>query len=98
MLSTTLPASSAHLLRDQVQAEVTSWIPEVWLLSALLAVGALWACSSAFRAVKAAINVMYETNDDRPVLAQLALSIVWSVATAALVLVAFALIQRRHPG
>jgi membrane protein len=93
VLSATLPASSAHLLRDQVQAEVTSRIPEVWLLSAMLAVGALWACSTAFRAVKAAMNVMYETNDDRPVLAQLALSIVWSVATAALVLVAFALIQ-----
>jgi membrane protein len=93
VLSATLPASSAHLLRDQLQAEVTSRMPEVWLLSALLAVGALWACSAAFRAVKAAMDVMYETNDDHPVLVQLALSIVWSMATAGLVLAAFALIQ-----
>ncbi|MBV8715356.1 MAG: YihY/virulence factor BrkB family protein, partial [Chloroflexi bacterium] len=93
VLSATLPASSAQLLRDQVQAEVTSRIPQVWLLSALLALGALWACSAFFRAVDAAMNVMYETRDDRPVLTQLALSLVWSVATAAIVLAAFALIQ-----
>jgi membrane protein len=93
VLSGTLPAASAQLLRDQVQAEVTSRIPEMWLLSALLALGALWACSAAFRAVKGAMNVMYDTSEDRPMLAQLALSMVWSVATAALVLVAFALVQ-----
>jgi len=93
VLSGTLPAASAQLLRDQVQAEVTSRIPQLWLLSALLAFGALWACSAGFRAVAGAMNVMYDTTDDRPALAQLALSMLWSLATAALVLVAFALVQ-----
>ena len=57
VLSGTLPAASAQLLRDQVQAEVTSRLPDMWALSALLALGALWACSAAFRAVNAAMNV-----------------------------------------
>jgi len=93
VLSGTLPAASAQLLGDQVQAEVTSRIPQLWLLSTLLDLGALWACSAGFRAVAGAMNVMYDTKDDRPMLARLALSMVWSVATAALVLVAFALVQ-----
>jgi membrane protein len=93
VVSATLPASSAHVLRDQVQAEVTSRIPDVWLLSVLLAAGALWACSAAFRAVAAAMNVIYETRDDRPLLAQLALSVVLSLATAVLFLVALVLVE-----
>lgn len=93
VLSATLPASSAHLLRDQVQPEVTSRVPDMWLFSLLLASGALWACSAAFRAVASAMNVMYETSDDRPVLARLAGSILLSLATAALMLVAFALVE-----
>src|SRR5438874_1583493 len=81
VLSALLPASSAQLLREQLQAEVTSRIPDLWLLSALLAVGALWACSAAFRAVAASINVMYETSDDRPLLVQIAFSMIISLAS-----------------
>jgi membrane protein len=93
VLSASLPSASAQLLRDQVQAEVTSRLPEMWLLNALLAAGSLWACSSAFRALAAAINVMYETSDDRPWWVQVAQSVGLSLATAVLFLGLFALVQ-----
>lgn len=93
VLSASLPTASAQLLRDQVQAEVASRLPELWLLNALLAAGSLWACASAFRAVATAINVMYETSDDRAWWIQLAQSIALSLATAVLFLGLFALVQ-----
>ena len=48
MFGTTLPASSARLLQDQIQAEVTSRVPDWWPLGVLLAAGSLWACSALF--------------------------------------------------
>jgi membrane protein len=93
VLSASLPAASAQIVRDQVQAEVASRLPDMWLLSGLLAVGALWASSAVFRAVAAAMNVMYEAREDRSLLAQLALSIGLSLASAVLVLVAFGVVQ-----
>jgi membrane protein len=60
-------------------------------MGGLLGVGALWASSAGFRAVGAALNVMYETTDDRSFLAQIASSLVLSLLSAVLLLAAFAL-------
>ena len=35
----------------------------------LLALGSLWACSAAFRALTTALNVMYDANDSRALVA-----------------------------
>jgi membrane protein len=93
LLSAPLPSSTGDLLRSQLQAEVTSRLPPQWLLGGLLGVGALWASSAGFRAVGAAMNVMYETPDDRPLFIQIASSLILSLLSAALLLAAFALAQ-----
>ncbi len=93
LLSAPLPAATGQLLHTQLQAEVTSRLPPQWLLSGLLGVGALWASSAGFRALGAAMNVMYETADDRPIVAQVLSSLVLSLLSAALLLAAFALAQ-----
>ena len=89
MFGVTLPASSARLLQDQIQAEVTSRVPDWWLLGVLLAAGSLWACSALFRAVTLALNVMYEARDDRSVVGALALSVVFALGSAAAWLILF---------
>ena len=91
MFGMTLPASSAGLLQDQIQAEVTSRVPDWWLLGVLLAAGSLWACSALFRAVTLALNVMYEGNDDRSVLGRLATSVLFALGSAATWLILFAI-------
>ena len=83
MFGTTLPASSARLLQDQIQAEVTSRVPDWWPLGVLLAAGSLWACSALFRAIRSALNVMYEAHESRSVLGGLASSLVFALASAA---------------
>lgn len=93
LLSAPLPSATGELLRNQLQSEVTSRLPPEWVLGGLLGVGALWASSAGFRAVAAAMNVMYETPDDRPLVAQIAASLVLSLFSAALLLTAFALAQ-----
>ena len=93
LLSAPLPSATGQLLRNQLQAEVTSRLPPQWVLGGLLGAGALWASSAGFRAVGAAMNVMYETPDDRPLPAQIASSLLVSLLSAALLLAAFALAQ-----
>jgi membrane protein len=83
MFGTTLPASSSQLLQDQIQAEVTSRVPDWWLLGVLLAAGSLWACSALFRAIALALNVMYDTHDTRSFLGGLTFSLVFALASAA---------------
>jgi membrane protein len=89
MFDVTLPASSAQLLQDQIQAEVNSRVPDWWLLGALLAGGSLWACSGFFRAVRLALNVVYEAGDDRSVVGGLIISLVFALGTAAAWLILF---------
>jgi membrane protein len=89
MFDVTLPASSARLLQDQIQAEVNSRVPDWWLLGVLLAIGSLWACSAFFRAVTVALNVMYEARDDRSLIRGLTLSLVFALTTAAAWLLLF---------
>src|SRR5690349_24943920 len=48
LLSAPLPSATGQLLRNQLQAEVTSRLPSQLVLAALLGVGALWASSAAF--------------------------------------------------
>jgi membrane protein len=91
MFGVTLPASSARLLQDQIQAEVTSRVPDWWLLGVLLAAGALWACSALFRAVTLALNVMYDVRNDRSVWAGLAVSVLFALGSAAAWLILFVL-------
>jgi membrane protein len=91
MFGVTLPATSARLLQDQIQAEVTSRVPDWWLLGVLLAAGSLWACSALFRAVTLALNVMYETHDDRSLWAGVAISVVFALGSAATWLILFIL-------
>jgi len=93
LLSAPLPSATGQLLRNQLEAEVTSRLPPQWLLGGLLGLGALWASSAGFRAVASAMNVMYETPDDRPVVAQIVSSLVLSLLSAGLLLAAFALAQ-----
>lgn len=88
-----LPSATRELVRNQVQAEVTSRIPPQWLLAGLLALGALWASSTGFRAVARAMNVIYDTPDDRPLIAQLIASVLLSLISAALLLAGFAVVQ-----
>jgi membrane protein len=92
VLGASLPAASAQLFRDQIQPDVASRIPNSGLLNLILALGSLWAVSAVFRAVTAAMNVMYEATDTRPLWARFGLSVVLSVLAAALFLVALALI------
>jgi membrane protein len=89
MFDVTLPASSAQLLQDQIQAEVNSRIPDWWLLGVLLAAGSLWACSGFFRAVTLALDVMYETREVRSLLGGFAISLVFALATASAWLLLF---------
>jgi membrane protein len=89
MFSVTLPASSAGLLHDQIQAEVTSRVPDWSLLGVLLAAGSLWACSALFRAVRLALNVMYDVADDRSLWQGLAISVLFAVGSAAAWLILF---------
>ena len=91
MLGASLPVASAQLFREQIQPDVASRIPNSWLLNAVLAVGSLWAVSAVFRAVTAAMNVMYDAADTRPLWARLGLSVVLSVLTASLFLLALLL-------
>ena len=93
LFAATLPASSSQLLQDQIQSDVTSRVPAWWVLGLLLAAGSLWACSAAFRAVSAALNVMYGASDHRPVWIRLGLSILLALATAILWLIAFVAIE-----
>ena len=93
LLAAPLPAATGQLLHTQLQAEVTSRLPPQWLLSGLLGVGALWASSAGFRALASAMNLMYETSEDRPLLAQILSSLLMSLLSAALLLVAFGLAQ-----
>src|SRR5690349_9093614 len=81
MFDATLPASSAGLLQDQIQADVTSRVPDWWLLGVFLAIGSLWACSALFRAVALALNVMYEAHDDRSPVAQVAMSVAFALGS-----------------
>src|SRR5579864_7119132 len=78
MFSVTLPASSAGLLQDQIQAEVTSRVSDWWLLGVLLAAGSLWASSALFRAVTLALDVMYEAHDDRSFVAGVSVSVLFA--------------------
>ncbi len=89
----TLPAASASLLQDQIEAEVASRVPEGWVLGVLLAAGALWACSAGFRAVATALNVMYDTHSQRRTITDVAISIVFALVTASVWLMAFVLVQ-----
>ena len=93
LVSAPLPAATGELVRNQLQAEVTSRLPPQWVLASLLGLGALWASSAGFRAVAAAMNVIYETPDDRPLVSQIGSSLVLSLVSAALLLTAFALLQ-----
>jgi membrane protein len=90
VLTASLPASSAQLFRDQIQPDVASRIPNSWLLNVVLVLGSLWAVSAVFRAVTAAMNVMYECTERRPLWARFGLSIVLSLLTACLFLSAAA--------
>jgi membrane protein len=92
VLGASLPAASAQLFHEQIQPDVASRIPNSGLLNLILALGSLWAVSAVFRAVTAAMNVMYEVTDTRPLWARFGLSVVLSVLTAALFLVALVLI------
>lgn len=93
MFAATLPASSAGLLQDQIQADVASRVPDWWLLGVLLAAGSLWACSALFRAVALALNVMYEAHDDRSPVAQVAISVTFALGSAAMWLILFGIGQ-----
>jgi membrane protein len=92
VLTASLPATSAQLFRDQIQPDVASRIPNSWVLNVVLALGSLWAVSAVFRAVTAAMNVMYECIDGRPLWARFGLSILLSLLTACLFLSALVLI------
>lgn len=92
VLAASLPDASAQLFREQIQPDVSSRIPNSWLLNVVLAVGSLWAVSAVFRAVTAAMNVMYEAVDRRPLWARLGLSILLSLLAACLFLSALLLI------
>jgi membrane protein len=92
VLTASLPTSSAQLFREQIQPDVVSRIPNSWLLNVVLALGSLWAVSAVFRAVTAAMNVMYECTERRPLWARFGLSIVLSFLTACLFLSALVLI------
>ncbi|MCA1647723.1 MAG: YihY/virulence factor BrkB family protein [Chloroflexi bacterium] len=93
VLAASVPATSAQFLRDQLQPEMVTRLPSSGWLSVLLALGSLWAVSAVFRAATAAMNVMHETDDRRPLWLRLGLSIVLSVAAAALLLTALVLIM-----
>ena len=93
LLSAPLPSATGQLVRNQLQAEVTSRLPPQWVLGSLLGLGALWASSAGFRAVAVAMNVIYETPDDRPLVGQIGASLLLSLLSAALLLAAFALVQ-----
>jgi membrane protein len=82
VFSSTLPASSAGWLEDQVQSEVASRMPDWWLLGVLLAAGSLWACSAAFRALGTALNVVYDVTERRPPVVSVVLSLVLALAVA----------------
>jgi membrane protein len=93
VFSSTLPASSAGWLQDQVQTEVASRMPGWWLLGVLLAAGALWACSTGFRSLATALNVVYEVTDHRSPVASLGLSLILALTGAVVWLVEWALMQ-----
>lgn len=92
LLTASLPATSAQLFHEQIQPDVASLIPNSWLLNVVLVLGSLWAVSAVFRAVTAAMNVMYDCTDRRPLWARFGLSIVLSLLTACLFLSAVVLI------
>jgi membrane protein len=92
VLTASLPATSAQLFHEQIQPDVASRIPNSRLLNVVLALGSLWAVSAVFRAVTAAMNVMYECAEHRPLWVRFGLSIVLSLLTACLFLSAVVLI------
>jgi membrane protein len=93
VFTATLPASSAALLEDQIQGEVASRVPDWWPLGVLLALGSLWACSAAFRALTTALNVMYDANDDRPLVVGLGMSVILALASVATWLIMFVCVR-----
>jgi membrane protein len=92
LLAASLPVSAGQFLRDQLQPEMLSRLPNPGWLSVLLALGSLWAVSAVFRAVAAAMNVMYESAERRPFWRQVGLSLMLSVVAASLMLAAVVLI------
>jgi hypothetical protein len=46
-------------LREQFQPDLASRIPNSWVLNVVLALGSVWAVSAVFRAITAAMNVMF---------------------------------------
>ncbi len=68
-------------------------MPDWWPLGVLLAAGSLWACSAGFRALAAALNVMYAVSDRRSAVTSLGLSLILALAAAGAWLIAWALMQ-----
>lgn len=90
-----LRAQAEVLLPSEVSAPITQVIDEVeqregGLLSFSIVL-AIWVASGGVRGLMHALNIAYDVVEDRPLWKQLALSIIYTLALAAILIVALAL-------
>jgi membrane protein len=91
--SVVLPEGAGAFLEDQLLGIATSKARGAYTAGAIVSLLlALWGVSGAFRSVMKAMNVMYEVEETRPTWKRHLLSVLLSLGTAALLLLAFALI------
>jgi membrane protein len=88
-----LPDGAGAFLEDQLLGLTASKAKGAFTAGAIVSLlFALWGVSGAFRSVMDAMNVMYEVEEMRPAWKRYLLSVLLSLGTASLLLLAFALI------
>jgi len=91
--SAVLPEGAAAYLEDQLFGIAASMAPGAFTVGAIVSLLlALWGVSGAFRSVMDAMNAMYEVEEARPKWKRYLLSVLLSLGTAALLLLALTLI------
>ena len=96
-LRDTMPQEAYSLLAEQVIPSLTEGQEAALGIGAVLTLlVALWGVSGAFRELMLALNVMYEVDEARGFVRKYATSILLSIGTAALMIVAITLVVAGH--
>ncbi|MBA2362924.1 MAG: YihY/virulence factor BrkB family protein [Chloroflexia bacterium] len=93
-VSIAMPQAVADLIREQIPTKATSTrVVAAFRLGAILSIIAtLWGISSAFRSLMQAMNVMYKVRESRTLIHRIAISLLLSLAVAALMVSAGVLV------
>jgi len=89
-----MPQAVADLIREQIPTKATSTrVLAAFRLGAVLSIiAALWGVSGAFRSVMQAMNVMYKVRETRSLVRRITISLLLSLAVAALMVAAGVLV------